>query len=267
MENLRTVYDALKEKYGNTLITPADLKAPAAEKSNVESQVESEMESRKLADIDFETFEVGGVNLKSLIIVAINAIVKDNEQELFTGNGTIECTVQDILDYAGLDINDFINEEIDNESEWVDAYFDTVKVKDDHGEESELTFLEALVETAMEEFGKRGWDVTLYDYDRADEGICDAVESIVKIINDLDEEEGAEINQTQTRNLINQILFGSASVDISIEKEGESENEPEEPVDETPANESQEPEEKEDDDELPALLRALEELFIPKTKK
>ena len=60
MENLRTVYDALKEKYGNTLITPADLEAPTAEKSNVESQVESEMESRKLADIDFETFGVGG---------------------------------------------------------------------------------------------------------------------------------------------------------------------------------------------------------------
>lgn len=276
MKDLRTVYDALKAKYGDKLIVPEDLEkdvkcepdAPEAEQEN------------RLADIDFETFTVGGVNLKSLIIAAVNAIVKDNEQELFIGDRTIEVTVQDILDYAGLDITELIDEEIENESEWVDAYFDTMKYADNKGDEYELTFLEALVAAALREFGARGWDVTLHNFDHASEGLCNAVDRLANLVNDLEGgEEELNYDPSHTVNLINQLLFGAAIVDISIEEKDEEEKESEQESEELLGDESEEESEEEtndeenaeesedksedpqEEDDMPLLLRVLEDLF------
>ena len=264
MKDLRTVYDALKAKYGDRLIVPEDLEKDVKCEPDA---LETEQENR-LADIDFDTFTVGGVNLKSLIIAAVNAIVKDNEQELFTGDRTIEVTVQDILDYAGLDITELIDEEIENESEWVDAYFDTMKCADNEGDEYELTFLEALVTAALREFGTRGWDVTLHNFDRASEGLCNAVDRLANLVNDLEGgEEELNYDPSHTVNLINQLLFGAAIVDISIEEKDEEEKESEQESEEETNGEenAEESEDKSEDpqeeDDMPLLLRVLEDLF------
>ena len=260
MKDLRTVYDALKAKYGDRLIVPEDLEKDVKCEPDA---LETEQENR-LADIDFETFTAGGVNLKSLIIAAVNAIVKDNEQELFTGDRTIEVTVQDILDYAGLDIAELIDEEIENGSEWVDAYFDTMKCADNEGDEYELTFLEALVTAALREFGARGWDVTLHNFDRASEGLCNAVDRLVNLVNDLEGgEEELNYDPSHTVNLINQLLFGAAIVDISIEEKDEEEKESEQESEEETNGEenAEESEDPQEEDDMPLLLRVLENLF------
>lgn len=264
MKDLRTICDTLKAKYGDRLIVPEDLeKGVKCEPDAPETEQEN-----RLADIDFETFTAGGVNLKSLIIAAVNAIVKDNEQELFTGDRTIEVTVQDILDYAGLDITELIDEEIENESEWVDAYFDTMKCTDNEGDEYELTFLEALVTAALREFGARGWDVTLHNFDHASEGLCNAVDRLANLVNDLEGgEEELNYDPSHTVNLINQVLFGAAIVDISIEEKNEEEKESEQESEEETNGEenAEESEDKSEDpqeeDDMPLLLRVLEDLF------
>ena len=260
MKDLRTICDALKAKYGDKLIVPEDLEKDVKCEPDAP---ETEQENR-LADIDFETFTVGGVNLKSLIIAAVNAIVKDNEQELFTGDRTIEVTVQDILDYAGLDITELIDEEIENESEWVDAYFDTMKYTDNKGDEYELTFLEALVAAALREFGTRGWDVTLHNFDHACEGLCNAVDRLANLVNDLEGgEEELNYDPSHTVNLINQVLFGAAIVDISIEEKDEEEKESEQESEEETNGEenAEESEDPQEEDDMPLLLRVLENLF------
>lgn len=271
MKDLRTVYDALKAKYGDKLIVPEDLEKDV----KCEPDAPETEQNNRLADVDFDTFTVGGVNLKSLIIAAVNAIVKDNEQELFTGDRTIEVTVQDILNYAGLDIAELIAEEIENGSEWMDAYFDTMKYADNEGDEYELTFLEALVAAALHEFGERGWDVTLHNFDHASEGLCGAVDRLANLINDLEgDEEELNYDPSHTVNLMNQLLFGAAIVDISIEEEDEEEKESEQESGELLGDESEEEnadesgdksETTQEEDDIPLLLRVLEDLFSMKS--
>lgn len=247
MKDLRTNYDKLKTTYGDKLVTPEML-----EKKNEELNKEFNKENETILDptalskINFDEFMVGDVKLKDLVIAAINAIIIDNEQELYTDDHTIEVSVRDIMDYAGIDLDDFVFNAASAEdfNIFVSSAVEEGSY-DEHGNEYVQTFLEKLVVEALEEFGKRGWDIYLGGYDKVSREEVDFLaEFIVREFNKANKDDQVELNDDIyliVENIMNEKLFLNSTVTFTPEEKSEYEECDEECDDEKENEENDEP--------------------------
>lgn len=232
MKDLRTNYDKLKAAYGDKLVTPEML-----EKKNEELDKEFNKENETILDptalskINFDEFMVGDVKLKDLVIAAINAIIIDNEQELYTDDHTIEVSVRDIMDYAGINLDDFVLNAASPEdfSIFVSSAVEEGSY-DEHGNEYVQTFLEKLVVEALEEFGKRGWDIYLGGYDKVSKVSSEEVdflaELVVREFNKANKDDQIELNDDIyliVENIMNEKLFLNSTVTFTPEEKSEHE--------------------------------------------
>ena len=229
MKDLRTNYDKLKATYGDKLVTPGML-----EKKNEELDKEFNKENETFLDptalskINFDEFMVGDVKLKDLVIAAINAIIIDNEQELYTDDHTIEVSVRDIMDYAGINLDDFVFNAASTEDFSIFVSSEIVEGSyDEHGNEYVQTFLEKLIVEALEEFGKRGWDVYLGGYDKVSREEVDSLaELVVREFNKANKDDQVELNddiRLIVENIVNEEFFLDSTVTFTPEEKSEHE--------------------------------------------
>lgn len=229
MKDLRTNYDKLKATYGDKLVTPGMLEKKN-EELNKEFNKENEtfLDPTALSKINFDEFTVGDVKLKDLVIAAINAIIIDNEQELYTDDHTIEVSVRDIMDYAGINLDDFVFNAASPEdfSIFVSSAVEEGSY-DEHGNEYAQTFLEKLVVEALEEFGKRGWDIYLGGYDKVSREEVDFLaELVVREFNKANKDDQVELNNDIyliVENIMNEKLFLNSTVTFTPEEKSEHE--------------------------------------------
>ena len=229
MKDLRTNYDKLKTAYGDKLVTPEMLEKKN-EELNKEFNKENEtfLDPTALSKINFDEFMVGDVKLKDLVIAAINAIIIDNEQELYTDDHTIEVSVRDIMDYAGINLDDFVFNAASPEdfNIFVSSAVEEGSY-DEHGNEYVQTFLEKLVDEALEEFGKRGWDIYLGGYDKVSgEEVDFLAELVVREFNKANKDDQVELNDDIyliIENIMNEKLFLNSTVTFTPEEKSEYE--------------------------------------------
>lgn len=229
MKDLRTNYDNLKATYGDKLVTPEMLeKKNKALNKEFNEKNETLLDPMALSKINFDEFMIGDVKLKDLVIAAINAIIIDNEQELYTDDHTIEVSVRDIMDYAGIDLDDFVFNAASTEdfNIFVSSAIEEGSY-DEHGNEYVQTFLEKLVIEALEEFGKRGWDIHLGGYDRVSGGEVDSLAKlVVNEFNKANKDDQVKLNgdiYLMVENLANQALFLDSTVTFTPEEKSEYE--------------------------------------------
>lgn len=229
MKDLRTNYDNLKATYGDKLVTPEML-----EKKNEELNKEFNegnetfLDPMALSKVNFDEFMVGDVKLKDLVIAAINAIIIDNEQELYTDDHTIEVSVRDIMDYAGIDIGDLVfnADSMEDLNIFVSSAIEEGSY-DVHGNEYVQTFLEKLVVEALEEFGKRGWDIHLGGCDKVSgEKVNSLAKHAINEFNRANKDDQVELNDDiylMVENIANQVHFLDSTITFTPEEKSEYE--------------------------------------------
>lgn len=262
MENLRTHYDELKKTYGDMLVTP-EMINERREKTTDEGTAEmtESKEQHKfpnLDTIDINNVMVGDVKLKDLMIAAVNAIITDNEDELYQGDGKIKVLVGDILEYAGFNIAGLIRNAKTQEE--ADMYLATSWVEDNDGNYYERTFIDKLLDEVFTEFGNRGWEVHMSGYDALSEDEVKKISRLLCTEDRISEEEmlgdDDSISIWITTNIVNQMLASGAEVTFAFEKSDEpcqvhEDDEQEEDIDEDGDDEERVTERVDEGDENP----------------
>lgn len=181
MKDFRSIYDDLKSQTGDKLLTAdairqmkTDELAPRAE-STTPSNEEEGLKFGNIDDVNPDEVMLGDVKMKDLLIAAVNTLIKDNDDQLWDEDEPgIECTVKDILDYAGIDIDELFQDE---------SLRDYVLCSGEDECRGTITFLDKMICSALTEFGNRGWDITLVDA-VTEERIC-SIEEGIEIFKDL----------------------------------------------------------------------------------